>query len=201
MFELTTAFRNPSDTNSPRTPSVALRVFGTSHIRTSHVASLTLTAILVTKEDPMFELTTAFRNPSDTNSPRTPSVATRVINTSKVIRHVASLTLTAIRVTQEDPMFKLATKFRNPRDTDSPRTPSVATRVIITFKMHTFSVSGAFAMIARFVDTILRILPEDGNSGRSETKALFFAPSATIKKTNAERGSKMELQNVAKGER
>jgi hypothetical protein len=109
--------------------------------------------------------------------------------------------LTGIRVTKEKPMFKLASAFRNPRKTNFPRTTGVANRVITAFKMHTFFASNAFALIAVYLDTILPILPERGNSGRSETIAFFFAPRATTIAKPSSKGGKMEFRNVAKGER
>jgi hypothetical protein len=150
----------------------------------------------------MFKLRIAFRNPRKTNFPRTTGVATRVINTSNVrTSRVASLTLTGIRVTKEKPMFKLASAFRNPRKTNFRRTTGVANRVITAFKMHTFFASNAFALIAVYLDMKEPILPERGNSGRSETIAFFFAPSATTKAKPNAKGGKMEFRNVAKGER
>jgi hypothetical protein len=109
--------------------------------------------------------------------------------------------LTGIRVTKEKPMFKLASAFRNPRKTNFPRTTGVANRVITAFKMHTFFASNAFALIAVYLDTILPILPERGNSGRSETIAFFFAPRAATTAEPSSKGGKMEFRNVAKGER
>ena len=77
-FKFETAFRNPRGANFRRTPGVAMRVIGTSNIRTCRVASLTLKAIHATKETPTFELEDPFRNPRDTTFRRTPGVAVRV---------------------------------------------------------------------------------------------------------------------------
>jgi len=83
MFKLETAFRNPRETTFRRTPGVAMRVIGTLDVRS--VASLALKVILVvTKENPMFELSAAFRNPRKTTFRRTPGVAIRVIGTSNI---------------------------------------------------------------------------------------------------------------------
>jgi regulation of enolase protein 1 (concanavalin A-like superfamily) len=84
MLKLDAAFRNPREKTFRRTPCVAMRVVITSNVRMWSVASLTLKAILVTKEHPMLKLENAFRNPREKTFRRTPGVAMRVVITSNV---------------------------------------------------------------------------------------------------------------------
>ena len=64
--------------------------------------------------------------------------------------------------------------------------------------MRTFLLTSiAFAMIARFVDTILRILREGGSSGKKS----FFARDAMREEDMNAKRAKMEPINVAKGKR
>ena len=146
IFELNITFRKPRKrkTTFPRTPGVAIRVLDISSIRTSPVASPGLRAILATRKGPIFKLDIPFRKPRKrkTTFPRTPGVAQRVLDISSIRTSlVASLTLTGIHATKENPTFKLRIAFRNPRKTNFPRTTGVASRVIDTSNIRTSRVA------------------------------------------------------------